>query len=111
MHIFSKTCHCHKRRIPFRSAADFESHAVRAVYCPSCEKEAPDEAVRVAVMAVPGWTGHYAIHLDHDSITHTDATYRPTTRAVHALIEKGKLSFGFLPRVQANRSFVVLGQK
>lgn len=111
MHLFSKLCACHGRRVPFRSGADFDAHAVEAVYCPACVDAAPSTALHVAVMAVPGWTGRYALVLNQAYLAHVDPGFAPNARYAHALVERGRLSFGFLPHAQARRSFVVLGQK
>lgn len=109
MHVFHKTCQCQSHRIPLRSNADFDAHAVEAVFCPTCVKHAPDTALKIAVLAVPGWTGHYAVQLNHPYLAEVDRGYRATQKYTHQLFEKGKLSFGFLPHMHARRSFVVLG--
>lgn len=108
MHLFNKTCHCRLRDIPFRSAADFDAHAVKAVYCNLCSRRTSKADVAVEVRGVPGWSGNFLIDWNEGYLEQHDPAYRPTAAYARALLADGKVAFGFLPQRASPRTIRIV---
>lgn len=109
MHGFSKRCHCGTRSVPFWSRGDLDEHAVAQVFCPHCVDRAPEEVLDVVVTGIQGWSGVYAIDWNQAYLAETDPAFRDTERYYRELFGSGQATFGFLPRIHADRAYTVLG--
>ncbi len=109
MHLFAKHCYCRQVDVPFRADARFDEHAVANVFCPKCSGRAPSEALIVAVVGIPGWSGIYGIDWNQDSLRERDPAFKDTEAYFTRLFEKGGVAFGFLPKGRAASAATVLG--
>lgn len=108
MHLFTKRCFCREQDVPFRAEARFDEHAVANVFCPRCSDRAPGEALMVAVVGIPGWSGIYGIDWNQDSLREKDPSFKDTEAYFTRLSARG-VSFGFLPKGRADAYATALG--
>ena len=107
LHIFFKSCVCGSKHIPFRSEGSLDDHVVTSVFCPLCSHRAPAKGLVVAVTGVPGWSGTYAIRWNHDLLEERDPRFKNHERYYGKLFTTGRVSFGFLPRLHADRAYTI----
>lgn len=96
------------REVPFRSAADFDAHAVKAVYCNLCARKTSKADVAVEVRGVPGWSGNFLIDWNEGYLEQHDIAYRSTPAYARSLVADGKIAFGFLPQRMSPRTLKVV---
>lgn len=111
MNIFHKTCHCHLREVPFRSAADFDSHAVKAVYCNVCSKDIKTADVAVQVRGIPGWSGNFLIDWNEHYLEQHDPKFKKTAAYAKSLIEDDKVTLGFLPHRRSKKTMKISARR
>ncbi len=109
MHGLALRCHCGMKQVPFWIRVPFDEHVIAQVFCPHCANQAPPEALDVVVTAVPGWSGVYAIDWNQAALAEQDPKFSDTPAYYAKLFESGLVTFGFLPRTAADRSYMVLG--
>ncbi|MBI2552106.1 hypothetical protein HYW17_02290 [Candidatus Uhrbacteria bacterium] len=94
---FTITCFCGRKHIKFRSPKNYSAGVIARLYCSSCSKKAPREALIIEVTGLYEYDGRYAITWNPAILAALDPQYRARPRWKEDFFGKRKLIFDFIP--------------